>query len=354
LQEGFPDWVAAISAFCGAALFIANAPDNRFDKDRIVTALLSLCLLTMAAATKPIFGLFAIAVLTAICIDAARNLGARDRNRFLAAAIGLLLAFVAAYALVFAHLAGRSMPHYPVSELSDRLSRALSLYNRNFTLPFRIVAVAGLLMSPFLPRVRWLALPLLVSISVWANTASYDLRNVLGPVVICAFIPVYAAARAWIRKGDVSSGPRWIVSDAAIAAGLAAAAIGLTLTLAVSDQTLKQRFATEQLHEGSGRAINEKVGDILWQGCTILTGNAYLYTIAAFQPFKDRLQYSTFGEPINDPTLASLREPKGCTGILYVPSRTHPSILDFIAAGTDARRFRKLIEDRGAVLLLSN
>jgi len=200
LHEGFPDWVAAISAFCGAALFIANTPDGRFDRDKIVTALLSLCLLTMAAVTKPIFGLFAVAVLTAICIDATGNLGARDRNRFLAAAIGLFLAFVAAYALVYANLAVRSMPHYPVSDVSDRLSRALSLFNKNFKLPFRILAAAGLLMSPFLPRVRWLALPLLVSISVWANTASYDLRNVLGPLLICAFIPVYAAARAWMRR----------------------------------------------------------------------------------------------------------------------------------------------------------
>jgi hypothetical protein len=88
------------------------------------------------------------------------------------------------------------------------------------------------------------------------------------------------------------------------------------------------------------------VGELLQQGCTILTGNAYLYTIAAFQPFKDQLQYSTFGEPINDPTLASLREPKGCTGILYVPSRTHPSILDS-SPPAHARRFRKLIEDGG-------
>jgi hypothetical protein len=350
LQEGFPDWVAAISAYCGAALFIASIPNGQFDRDKIVTTLQSLCLLTMAAATKPIFGLFAIAVLTAICIDASKYLGARDRNRFLAAAIGLFLAFVAAYALVYANLAVRSMPHYPVSDLSDRLARARSLFNRNFTLPFRILAVTGLLISPFLPRIRWLALPLLISIAVWANTASYDLRNVLGPVLICAFIPAYAAARAWIRRGDVAEGPRWTVSDAAIAAGLATSAIGLTLTLAVSDQTLRQRFADEQLREGSGREINEKVGDMLRQGCKVLTGNAYFYTIAAFQPFKDQLQYSTFGEPIGDPTLATLRQPKGCTGILYVPSRTHPSVLDFIAAGS----FRKVIETNGTVLVMSN
>ncbi|MDP3691994.1 hypothetical protein [Bradyrhizobium sp.] len=350
LQEGYPDWGAAISALCGAALFIANAPDGRFDRDKIVAALLSLCLLTMAATTKPLFGLIAIAVLTAICIDAARNLGARDRNRFLAAAVGLFLAYMAAYALVYANLAVRSMPNYPVSDLSDRLARALSLFNRNFTLPFRILAVAGLLMSPFLPRVRWLALPLFISISVWANTASYDLRNVLGPLAICAFIPVYAAARAWTRRGEIAEGRRWTVSDAAIAAGLAAAAIGLSLPLAVSDQTIKQRFADEQIREGSGREINEKVGDLLRRGCTVLTGNAYLYTISAFLPFKDQLQYSTFGEPIGDPTLAALREPKGCTAILYVPSRTHASVLNFITAGS----FTTVIDSNGTVLATSN
>lgn len=354
LQEGFPDWVATISAFCGAALFITNSPDGRFDRGKTVTALLSLCLLTMAAATKPMFGLLTIAVLIAICIDAAKNLNPGDRNRFLAAAIALFAVYIAAYALVYSHLLVRGMPHYPVSEMSDRLLRALRLLNSNFSLPFRMLALTGLLISPFLPRVRWLALPLLIGTAVWANTASYDLRNLLGLLLICAYIPVYAVTRAWIGRGASADQPRWIASDLITASGIAAVLVGSTLTLAKSDTALKERFATEQLREGSGREINQKVGEILRQGCTMLTGNAYIYTIAAFQPFKGQMRYATFGEPIGDPNLVPLTKPTGCTGILYVPSRTHRSVLEFIAARVDAGGFKKVIEDKGTVLLVSN
>ena len=37
LQEASPDWVAAIFLFCGVALFIANAPEGRFDREKIIT-----------------------------------------------------------------------------------------------------------------------------------------------------------------------------------------------------------------------------------------------------------------------------------------------------------------------------
>jgi hypothetical protein len=344
LQEGYPDWVVAISAFCGAALFITNAPDNRFDRDKIIVALLSLCLLIMAAATKPMFGLFALAVLIAICIEAARNLSQQDRNRFLAAAIGVSLAYIAAYAIVYSHLSVRGMPSYPVSA---------RLLNSNFTLPFRLLALAGLVISPFLPRIRWLTLPLVIGIAAWADTASYDLRNLLGLVLICAFIPVYAVGRALITTGGVAAGRRWVVSDGLIAAGLAVLSVGLTLNLAAGDTALRERFASDQIREGSGREINLKVGEILQQGCTMLTGNAYIYTISAFQPYKGQLRYSSFGEPVDHPSLASLTTPTGCTGILYVPSRTHPSIVEFIAARTGPGSFRKVIEDNGTVLLVS-
>jgi hypothetical protein len=232
--------------------------------------------------------------------------------------------------------------------------RATRLLNRNFSLPFRILSLAGLLMSPFLPRARWLALPLLIGVSVWANTASYDLRNLLGFVLICAFIPIHVAARAWIKRGDSSAPPRWVVSDGRMAIGLAVVCVVLTLNLAAGDTALKERFANEQLREGPGREINQKVGEVLQQGCTVLTGNAYIYTVSAFQPFKDQLRYSTFGDHINDPALASLTKPTGCTSILYVPSRTHPTIMEFIAAGTDAGGLKKVIEDNVTVLLVSN
>ena len=86
----------------------------------------------------------------------------------------------------------------------------------------------------------------------------------------------------------------------------------------------------------------------------MLTGNAYIYTVSAFEPFKSQLQYSTFGDPISDPNLAALREPKGCVGVLYVPARTHPTVLAFIAAHTHAGGFRKVIEDSSTVLLASD
>jgi hypothetical protein len=254
LQEGFPDWVAAIFGFCGVVLFIANAPEGRLDREKIVTALISLCLVSIAAATKPIYGLFAIAVMVGICTDAARHLDRKARNRF-ALVAGLLLSFFAiSYALNYSHLAVRSMPNYPVSELSDRLSHAAGLLNSNFTLPFRILVFAGLVLTPFLTRIRWLTLPLFIGTWLWANTASYDLRNLLGLLLISAFIPLYALARHFVTTGVFSNQPRWSIPDGIIAASLAALCVGLTLPLAQRDRELKQRFANEQLSSGLGGA----------------------------------------------------------------------------------------------------
>ena len=81
LQQGFPDWIAAFAGFAGAVLFIASAPRDRFDGERITAALISLCLVSIAAATKPMYGLFVIAVLAAICSDAVKYLQPADRNK---------------------------------------------------------------------------------------------------------------------------------------------------------------------------------------------------------------------------------------------------------------------------------
>ena len=118
----------------------------------------------------------------------------------IAGAIALVGIFVCAYALNYAHLAARSMPHYPLSTISERFAHAARLLNETFSFPFKTLALAGLVISPFVNRVRWLALPLLVGILVWANTASYDLRNILGLILTSACIPLYAAARAWLDK----------------------------------------------------------------------------------------------------------------------------------------------------------
>ena len=221
LQEGWPDWIAAIFALGGTALFLANAPEGGFDRRKIVTALLSLCLLSIAAATKPMHGLMTIAILIATCTDAAKNLQGAERKRFIAAAIGVVANFATTYAITYSHLTLRGMPYYPVTELSERLSRAAKLLNSNFTLPFRILLCAGLALSPFLPRVRWLTLPLGAGLWLWANTASYDLRNILGFLLITAFIPHFAVARRFATSRDASRDRQWHVRDLAIAAGVA-------------------------------------------------------------------------------------------------------------------------------------
>ena len=200
LPQGSPDWIAAIFAFSGVVLFVANAPEGRFDRDKIVNALIALCLLSIAAASKPLYGVFTIAVLIGVCTDAVKYLPPMARNRLTVAAVGLVSAFAAAYAVYYAHLAVRGMPNHPVAELADRLSGALQLLDRTFTLPFRLLVLAGLALAPFLPRIRWVALPLLVGFGVWASTASYDLRNLLGFLLISAFVPLYALARGYAAK----------------------------------------------------------------------------------------------------------------------------------------------------------
>ena len=292
LEEGYPDWVAAISGFCGAVLFITNAPEGRFDREKVVTALISLCLLSIAAATKPIYGLFAIAVLIGVCTDAAKYLQRGDRNRLMIVALGLVSVFVIAYAINYSHLTVRSMPNYPVSELSERLSRAVKLLNSNFTLPFRILVFAGLALSPFLPRIRWLALPLAIGFWLWANTASYDLRNLLGLLLISAFIAVYAATRTFVATRVFSNEPRWSVPDGAVAMSLAILSVGLTLTLAQGDKELKERFANEQLRKGMGLELNRNIEKLLLRGCTIFSADGHISTIQLSSDFETKCNSS--------------------------------------------------------------
>ncbi len=354
LQEGSPDWVAAIFVFCGVALFIANAPEGRFDREKIITALISLCLVSIAAATKPISGLFAIAIMVGICTDAARHLDRKARNRFFLAAGLLLSSFVIAYAQNYSHLGGRSMPNYPVSELSDRLSNAIARLKSNLTIPFRIMVFAGLVLAPFLPRIRWLALPLFIGFWLWVDTASYDLRNLLGLLLISASIPLYALLRRWPVKSVAASKPRWTVPDGAVAGGLAAMAVALTLTLAQDDNRLKERFATDQLRGGDGFELNQSIAKLLQRGCAIFSADGYIATISALQPFRGQMRFFFFTEPLNDALVNRFNETTGCTSIFYPPERTHPSILRFIAAYAEARGLKKTIEGNGMELLASS
>jgi len=354
LQEGFPDWVAAIFAFCGAVLFVVNAPEGRLDREKAAAALLSLCFVSIAAATKPIYGLFTIAILIAICTDAAKYLGRAEQKQFIVAAIGMVAIFVTAYIIYYSYLAVRSMPNYPVAELSERLSRAGRLLNSNFTLPFRILLFAGLALSPFLPRIRWLALPLGAGFWLWANTASYDLRNLLGLLLISAFIPLYAAARRFATNNVISNEPRWRIPDGAVAASVAVLCVVLTLPLALSDEKLKQRFADEQLSKGPGIELNRPIGQLLARGCTVFGSDGYIHTVSAFQPYRQQMQFMHFTEPRTELLAKQLNESTGCTVIMYPPSRTHPSILSLITALAHSRGYTKVIEHNGMDLLVSD
>jgi hypothetical protein len=354
LRQGYPDWVAAIFGFSGAILFVASAPEDRFNREKITAALISLCLLSIAAAVKPLYGLFVLAVLIAVCADAAKHLEPRDRNRLTIVAVGLVLAFVAAYAIEFLHLAVvRANPTYPYP-LSERLFRAAQLLNANFSLPFRVMAFAGLAISPFLTRIRWLTLPLGIAIWLWASTASYDLRNLLGILMICAFIPLFALARAYAPTRVHSEERRWNVRDGAVAFGLAILCVGLTVTLAQSDTELKQRFATAQLTKGAGLQINQDIEQLLVRGCTIFNSDNYLYTVSAFERFQDQIPFFHAGDPLTEGLKNVVEKASGCTSFFYPPDRTHPSVLAFISAATSAQHYTKMIEGNGMELLVSS
>jgi hypothetical protein len=71
LEEGFPDWVAVIFASSGVVLFVFSEPSGgRLDREKIANALLSLCLVSIAAVIKPQHGLLVLAVLAGLSADA--------------------------------------------------------------------------------------------------------------------------------------------------------------------------------------------------------------------------------------------------------------------------------------------
>ncbi len=296
LYSGFPDWVAAIFASSGVVLFVASAPDGgRLDREKITNALLALCLVSLAAAIKPLHGLLALAVLAGICTDAWKYLRPADRNRVIVAAIGLLSVLMILYAIYYAHVQN-PISSLPVpSLLSERLARALDLFNSTFTIPFRIVFVLGLLLCLFVKRLRWFALPLYVAIATWANMAAYDLRNILSFLLIGVFVPLYAVARLWLEPKMVPSGRQWLARDGMVAAILAAIMFALTSPLAMSDQNLQRRFADDQLRIEAGFELNQKVGELLAQGCRVFTATASIYHIAAFAPFKAQMEFFFYG-----------------------------------------------------------
>src|SRR5258705_11604805 len=162
----------------------------------------------------------------------------------------------------------------PASYGCDKCPHHLARLKSNLTIPFRIMLFAGLVLAPFLPRIRWLALPLFIGFWLWADTASYDLRNLLGLLLISASIPLYALARRLPVNPAAASQPRWNVPDAAVAGGPSAIAAALTLTLAQNNTQLKERFATDQLRGGPGFELNQTIAKLLQRGCAIFSADA--------------------------------------------------------------------------------
>jgi hypothetical protein len=350
LEVGFPDWIAVIFACCGAALFAFSEFDGRSGREKITNALLALCLVSLAAAIKPLHGLLALAVFAGISTDAWKFLKPAARNRFLMAAVGIVAILILLYAIYYAHVQSKALP---LPGLDDRLSRAFALFNAAFTMPFKIVVVVGLLLCPFVGRLRWLALPLYVAVAIWANTATYDLRNILSFLLIGAFVPLYAAARYRLEPRILPHARQWQARDGIVATFLALVAFGVTSPLAISDEALRRRFATDQLQIEAGVKINQKIGELLGQGCNVFSSTHSLVHIAAFAPFRSQIKIYFHTLQLEDHFTGGLGASTGCTAILHAPQGTHPSVKEFIETYARDHNLKKVLEDRGLELLVT-
>jgi hypothetical protein len=65
------------------------------------------------------------------------------------------------------------------------------------------------------------------------------------------------------------------------------------------------------------------------------------------------MRFFYFNEPLTDSLAKQFAESTGCTGIMYPPGRTHPTILNLIAALRDARGYIEVVDHKGMKLLLS-
>lgn len=362
LFEGYPDWVAAVTGSCGVVLFATNSPHPSFDGEKTTTALASLGLILIAAAIKPLYGMLAIAILLRLCIDARRCPNQNDRRKFLIAATAIFAGFAISYLTYFLHLSGTSMPSYPVISLAERFAHAATLLGENLDLPFRIMAGLGIVTAFFLPRVRWLAFPLVLGFLVWANTASYDLRNVLGFLAISAVIPLLALEKAVATSTAIqrlalmqvaASKAGWKIPDAAVMVSVATIAIGFTHTFALSDADLRRRFDDEQLRAGAGTELNRPLEQFLARGCTVLSGTAYIITLSAFSKYLPQMKFFQFKFPVPDDVMKAFDKKSGCTGIMYPPDVSSESVLNYVKAKSEERHYVKLGEGKGWELLAS-
>ena len=253
LTGAYPDWVAVIFSFAGAAAFLSQ---RRPHQRSFTILLLALFLECVAAATKPAFGLFVLAFALAICIDAVRHAEDRTlRKRVIVAVVGIVSLFVMAYAIHLTLIVKHGLSGIPLG----RPAQAWPIFNSGFSLPARILCISGLLLSLLLPRARWLAVPLFLGIWFWVERTSYDLRNAMGLILIAALIPVDALAHRYIKSDAGAFGHHWTLKDTTVAACALVALLLVTLPMAKADKELETKFEADQFRFGPGTAHNEAI-----------------------------------------------------------------------------------------------
>jgi hypothetical protein len=360
LAAAFPDWVVIVFSFAGAAAFLSQRPPHQRSFTILLLALLLEC---VAAAAKPVFGLFVVAFALAICVDALRH--AEDRTlriRVILAVVGLVSLFATAYWIDLAYIGNYGLP-YSVG----RPAHAWQIFSSGFSLPVRILCLSGLFLSLVLPRARWLAFPLFVGIWIWVDRTSYDLRNCLGLVLIAALIPVDALARRYI-KGDAGAfGRKWILGDTTVAVCALVALLLFSLPMAKGDKQLEAQFAAEQLRLGPGLVHNEAIASELRAGCTLFTVSKYPFTVVSLQSYRPQIHYFYYSLPIGDDSSLNdvnrkyavdlqrdFENVQGCASVLFVPTLEHATALTFLQGYFQRHNLRKVVETPNGLELWSS
>jgi len=172
-----------------------------------------------------------------------------------------------------------------------------------------------------------LALPLFIGFWLWADTASYDLRNLLGLLLIGASIPLYAL----LRRLPVNIGCSTTTRNGTCLTPLSPAA--RCLGCGAHTDFGARRYPTE-------RAVRKPISCALAPGfelnqntsenCCSADGDfsarmVILPPISALRPCSRSNAILLFTEPLNDALVHRFTETTGCTSIFY-PPRTYPPI----------------------------
>lgn len=361
----YPDWVVVVFSFTGATAFLSQRPPHQRS---FTILLLALCLECVAAATKPVFGLFVVAFALAICVDALRH--AEDRTlriRVVLTVVGLVSLFAMASWINLTHIGYYGVSDFYLPDRHERLARAWQIFNSGFSLAIRILCFSGLLLSLVLPRARWLAFPLFVGIWIWADRTSYDLRNCLGLILIAALIPIDALARRYI-KGDAGAfGRKWILGDTSVAVCALVALLLFSLPMAKGDKQLEAQFAAEQFRLGPGPVHNEAIARDLRAGCTLFTTTVYPKTIVSLEPYRPQIYYFYYSRPIGDDSSANdvirkyavdlqrdFENVQGCAAVFFIPTIEHATALTFLQGYFQRHNLRKVVETANGMELWSS